>query len=369
MSKKNLSALELHYIVKELEILKNSRVYKIYQPDKDSLFIQFHVTSIGKKILTINLPTFIYFTDEKKTSENPLSFCMLLRKYLNNTRLREIKQIGFERILEFLFETKSGKFHLIIELFSKGNIILCDDKYKIIKSLEDQYWKDRTIKRNETYKFPKPIINIFTLTEKQLKEIIKNSKRDSIVKTLAIELSLGGLFAEETCLLSNIAKQKKKVNDEEINNIFKNIKKLTDKKPNPQLIFKENQLIDAVPFELELYKEYDNQPQKTFNESIDIIKKLIIKDKEEKESKQIMKIKNIIKKQKETIKELALKIKENQRKGNLIYENYQLINSILKELKEIRKKTSWKEIKEKLKGHKLIKDINEKESKIIINIK
>jgi len=38
------------------------------------------------------------------------------------------------------------------------------------------------------------------------------------------------------------------------------------------------------------------------------------------------------------------------------------------ELNKISLKHSWKEIKEKLKGHKVIKEINEKEKKIIIEV-
>lgn len=362
---KKLSSLELHYLVKEFQILKDARIYKIYQPDITSLFIQFHVPNLGKKILTIQLPNLIYFTEEKETSENPLQFCMLLRKYLTNTRLREINQVNFERILQLTFQTKQGKFHLIIELFSKGNIILTSEDYKIIGVLEEQYWKDRTLKRNETYKFPKSIINIFKLTEKQLKEVIGNSKRDSIVKTLAIELSIGGLFAEELCLLNNINKIKKKVDDNEIKKIYNSIKKLIKNKTKPQIILEENKLVDIIPFELDYYKNYEKQSQKTFNEALENGLKLIIK---KKENKQITKIKFIIEQQKKKINQLGKQIKENHQKGELIYEQYQLINSILTELKEIREQHSWKEIKEKLKNHKLIKDINEKEGKITISL-
>jgi len=34
-----------------------------------------------------------------------------------------------------------------------------------------------------------------------------------------------------------------------------------------------------------------------------------------------------------------------------------------------REKYSWKEIKEKLKGHKVIKEINEKEGIIVVDVK
>ena len=57
-----------------------------------------------------------------------------------------------------------------------------------------------------------------------------------------------------------------------------------------------------------------------------------------------------------------------RQKGELIYQNYQLIKEILDELNKASKKYSWKEIKEKLKGHKVIKEVNEKERKVIIEV-
>ena len=55
-------------------------------------------------------------------------------------------------------------------------------------------------------------------------------------------------------------------------------------------------------------------------------------------------------------------------KGELIYHKYNLIKEVLDEINKASKKYSWKEIKEKLKEHKIIKEVNEKERKIIIEL-
>ena len=52
----------------------------------------------------------------------------------------------------------------------------------------------------------------------------------------------------------------------------------------------------------------------------------------------------------------------------MIYHNYGLINDVLGEINKAAKKYSWKEIKEKLKNHKIIKEVNEKEKKIVVEI-
>ena len=60
--------------------------------------------------------------------------------------------------------------------------------------------------------------------------------------------------------------------------------------------------------------------------------------------------------------------KESREKGESIYHNYQLIKEVLEELNKASKKYSWKEIKEKLKEHKVIKEINEKDRKVLVEV-
>ena len=69
-----------------------------------------------------------------------------------------------------------------------------------------------------------------------------------------------------------------------------------------------------------------------------------------------------------TLNELKVKETENRKKGEIIYNNYQMIKDILDEINKASKKYSWKEIKEKLKGHKVVKDVDVKEKKVVIEV-
>ena len=66
--------------------------------------------------------------------------------------------------------------------------------------------------------------------------------------------------------------------------------------------------------------------------------------------------------------ELEKSSAQDQRKGELLYEQYALLSDILSQIKEARKNLSWDEIKEKLKGHKIIKRINSAKGIITVNI-
>jgi len=373
--KKNLAALELSYVVKELDVLIDAKLDKIYHPDKKTLLLQFHITGQGKKILRINIPDYTYLTDYKeKSPETPSGFCMVLRKNLEQSRLRAVKQLGSERIIELLFEKKE-KHKLFIELFSPGNIILCKEGDIIISALETKKWKDRTIRGGIAYTFPKREINFFDLKKAELKELLKSTEKDSIVTCLAINLGFGGVYAEEVCLLAKIDKKinPKKINEDNLNSLLKAIKSLCSRKINPCAIYDKKELVDITPFSLELYKKLEKKEFKNYNLALDNyftkqVKEEKVDESELRYKKDLGKLNKIIDEQKKQIERMRTSIKVNNQRAELFYTNYKLIDGIIKELKKAREKYSWEEIKEKLKGHKIIKEINEKESKIILEI-
>ena len=368
--KKDLSSLEIHFILKELKLLVDQKIDQIYHPDKKELLLQFHVTGKGKHILRIIAGKYLFLTETKEEYGEPSGFCMFLRKHLGNSRLRSINQLGSERIVEFIFEKKDGKEKLIIELFGNGNILLTDENHTILSAVEYHRWKDREIRAKVEYQYPKRPINIFDLKLKDLKETIKNSNKESIVKTLAIDIGLGGLYSEEICLLTKLDKNKKptEITENNIKKLSDEISNLLKNKIKAKIVYKEDELIDAVPFDLEIYNKNNKKEFETFSQTLDSYASSKKEVKKTPKQKQIEKLKRIIEKQQEKIKELGEKEKTQKERAELIYTNYKLIDEILKEIKKASEKYSWDEIKEKLKGHKIIKEINTKDKKITITI-
>src|SRR3989338_1963327 len=185
--KTQLSSIDLHYLIKELQVLIDGRIDKIYHPDKKVLLLRFHIPNIGKKAIKVLVGKQLYLSEEQKEYQEPSGFCMFLRKHLDNSRLRAVQQKESERIIEF---------------FGGGNVILCDDKDNIISYLEQHRFKDREIKKDVAYKYPKMEANVFELKTEDLAYLFEKSKKDSLVTCLAVELGLGGVYAEEICLLS-----------------------------------------------------------------------------------------------------------------------------------------------------------------------
>jgi len=368
-----LTSLEISYIVKELQFLIDSKIDNIYQPDKKELILKLYVSNKGKKILRISAGNMLYLTETKQEYGEPTNFCLFLRKHLNNARLRKVNQLMPERILEFIFEKKEGKEKLIIEMFAKGNIILTDDKGDILSAVEYHKFRDRTIRAHIEYKHPKLKYNFFNLESNDLINLFKESEKDSIVTCLAVDIGLGGVYSEEVCLLSNIDKRKKPfdLKEEEIKRLLESIKKLINKKIKPVAYYKNGDIKDIVPFELKIYETLNKKEFKTYNEALDFYfsREKTKESKElEKYKRELNRIKEIVKKQETRLNELGKTEKEYRKKAEIIYNNYQLINEILTKIRKAIEKSGWKEVKEKLKGHKIIKEINAKEKKIIVEI-
>ncbi|MBI2673228.1 NFACT family protein [Candidatus Woesearchaeota archaeon] len=355
---KSLSAVEIYFIRKELENLIGARFDKIYQPNKEEFILVFNKE--GNILIKVLLGKAIFLTTEKKPEIT--GFCTNLKRHIDNFKLIEIKQNNFERILEFHLESKLKKI-LIIELFSKGNIILCDKDYNIILALQQQTWKDRTIKPKETYKYPPAKhCNPLVINLKEFKETINKSDKENIVKTLAMNFALGGLYAEEVCLRARIDKNEKELTDEESEGLYQAIKDLELAKINANSI--EN--LDATPFDLEYYKNYQKKYFKSFSEALEHYYNNYSEDIGKFDSK-LEKLNKILEEQKKHIKEINDEYIDSKKKADLIYENYSYVKEVLDTIRNARERNiPWNEIKEKLKTKGI--EVLEKEGKVIVSL-
>ncbi len=144
----NFDFITLKFFLEEnLNFLQGARLQKIQQPTRQDLI--FHMRNLGEtKKFYVNIsPKFFHicFINEKtekkrfiQIPQNPPMFCMLLRKYLENSKIAKVCQPKNERILEFYFETynETGEqiyLCLVIELMGKhSNVILYNYDTNII---------------------------------------------------------------------------------------------------------------------------------------------------------------------------------------------------------------------------------------------
>jgi predicted ribosome quality control (RQC) complex YloA/Tae2 family protein len=137
-----LDGIFLYSIIAELkDIIINSRVDKINQPEKDELALTLRTFKGNKKLLisaSSNYPR-IHFTNTSKP--NPIKapmFCMVLRKYLSNSKIIDITQKDTDRIVTLKFESNddlgfNSIYLLVIEIMGRhSNITLIRERDNVI---------------------------------------------------------------------------------------------------------------------------------------------------------------------------------------------------------------------------------------------
>jgi predicted ribosome quality control (RQC) complex YloA/Tae2 family protein len=116
-----------------------------------------------------------------------------MRKFLKSRRITAVSQIGTDRIIDFSFS--DGAYHMFLEFFAGGNIILTDREYTIIALF-------RQVPAGEGQDETKVGLQ-YTVTNKQnyggVPEITRERVKDTLIKAQA-------LFAQE----SNAPKKSKK---------------------------------------------------------------------------------------------------------------------------------------------------------------
>lgn len=370
-----MSNVDIFAICQELnELLENARVDKAYQPTKDTVVIRFHKGGIGR--IDIVFQAGVRMHSSQYPLQNPKippNFPMLLRKYIKGATVRSVKQYNFDRIVEIKV-SKEEDYTLVVELFSKGNIILLNNENKIILPLKHKMWSDRKITSKEEYKYPPSHgINPINFDKEELEKIFEESDKD-LIRTLALS-GLGGNYAEEVLLRCDIdkkvpANQLTEIDIDLIYNIIKELfKPLIENKLTPMIIKGNKE--DVLPLDLEIYKENEHETYDTYNEAADEFYSSRVKsDIEEMQnaiwSKKVNKYAKRLKIQEETLEKFKKTIIDSTRKGDLIYTYYSQINEIQNIIQTARQNHSWQEIskivkkgkKDKVPGLELIESID-----------
>ncbi|MGN0489556.1 MAG: NFACT family protein [Ruminococcus sp.] len=195
-----LDGMMLHHVVNELKTeALGSRVYQIYQPNREEIIIVLRTQNGNKRLLLssrANSPR-VHFTDY--AVENPATppmLCMLMRKRLGGGKLIDIRQLGLDRIVFFDFECTNElgdkvKITVIVEIMGKySNIIMTDENGVIIDALKRvdlTMSSKRMVLPNLKYEIPSPQdkLNILlTDSDKVAERILEESQTKALNKAI-----------------------------------------------------------------------------------------------------------------------------------------------------------------------------------------
>ena len=216
-----MSSFDVARIVAELRTYIGSRARKAYHPHWEQVVLRLNPKEDAQVDLVIVRGKRIYLSRrDRPMPPNPSSFSMLLRKHLMNSRLVDVRQHAFDRILTLDFETRDGIRSLVIEMFRDGNVLLLDSEGVIIQPLTNVKYAKRTLKKGELYELPPSQIDPRSLNSNDLAPILSESDAD-LVRTLASRVNLAGTYAEAVSNLASIPSEKiaSELNDDEIEKV------------------------------------------------------------------------------------------------------------------------------------------------------
>ena len=260
---KQISSVDLHYLVKEFKILENQRVDNFYY-ENETFYLRVYVRGQGHKYLTNKVSKYIYLGNSKEESSEPDNFIKYLRKYLKNSFVREIEQLGTERILKITFEVKNEdkltSYVLYLELFANGNLVICDENNTIKNSLIKKRFKDRDVLVHREYELPPSReLSLANIDTKLLEnELIKSDL--TLVKFLAMKFGIGGKFAEEICIQLDADKNMNANECKEFKKLSEFLSTILNKPIDAQILKKENKIEDFYPFKFKSITKTESLP-------------------------------------------------------------------------------------------------------------
>ncbi|MDD5111597.1 MAG: NFACT family protein [Candidatus Altiarchaeota archaeon] len=346
--KSSLSGVDVRFLVRELSgLLAGGRFDKAYSLEGNGLRLRFHLSGAGSRDLVV-FPGFACVSSfQYPQLERPYSFAMSLRKHLEGLRLLSVGQHGLDRILELWLEGSRGRFLLVVELFSRGNAVLCDSDMRIVAVRERQEWKDRMVLPGSMYAYPPGADNPFSLGDEDFKGVLLRSGK-GVAASIA-SMGLGGFYAEEICLKAGIDKIKPaaSLSGEELQDLYESFSRLARRvdggivKPSIVLDGKGG-YADVVPLEFASYAGRAGKAFGSFNEAVDeyFSKQQSAglnagSDKEYLEA--LRKLRVMEEKQQEALVRLQSESEERRKAGDAVYGHLAEIDAVLEQVRRARK--------------------------------
>jgi len=188
------------------------RLNNVYDIDNKTYLLKLIKPDV-KKFLLIESGIRMHLSEFDWPKNNfPSGFAMKLRKHIRGKRLTSVNQLGIDRIIDLQFGSEEMAFHMIVELYDRGNIALTDCNYTILNLL--RYRRPTAVKDNKDQdensdvriavheEYPvsaaRPQEPLITLEE--FVDVISKAKEESQVKRVLNSKLPYGISTIEHCL-------------------------------------------------------------------------------------------------------------------------------------------------------------------------
>ncbi|XP_071795031.1 ribosome quality control complex subunit NEMF-like [Asterias amurensis] len=377
--KSRFTTIDLRVAIAELGTrLMGLRVINIYDINSKTYLIKLQGTD-KKEMLFVESGNRLNSTDfDWPKSNMPSNFSMKLRKHLRSRRLTQLRQLGLDRVVDMQFGSDEAAYHLIVELYDRGNVILTDHEYIILNLLRTRQ-ESEDVRFAVREKYPLDIaMKPAPLPEpNRLKEILENGKQGDFVRKILNPHFVFGPAVIDHCLLKQGFPAGVKMNkdfnvDEEIPKLLLALKEAEDlmeqsghshekgyiiqkkeKKPTAVVGSEDAELLVYNEYHPFLYKQHETCPYlelESFNKAVDEFFSKLESQKADvkvlqQEKDALKKLENVKKDHEKRLDQLAKAQDVDRRKGELIETNLPLVDQAIKVVRSaIANQIDWMEI-------------------------
>jgi predicted ribosome quality control (RQC) complex YloA/Tae2 family protein len=374
--KTELASLDIHVLVGELsQSLVGAYVDKAYQPSYDEILLTITGGGEGKRRLLVHIGRFVCLTTrDREMPQSPSPFAMLLRKHVGNGRIVGVEQVGFDRIVVLHIHGRGAEYRLVCELFRNGTVILVKGD-EIVRPVTSKHWGSREVKAGHIFKPPAPRPNPVTMDFPAFADLVRSSESD-IVRTLAARLGLGGEYAEGLLALckEDPRRAASEMTEEELGLIFEEMRAMferAEREPAPHMVRRGDQVHTVLPVDLVEEAGDVIEPFTTFNEAVDAyfaegLAGVEAEDISDEFMGHVDKLRHQAEQQQRAAEAYEAEISVNQRRGDLIYANFQHCEAVLRDLLDAKEALGWKEVERRVAETDLVGEINTYDGYVVV---
>jgi len=390
--KRELSSIDLGALVTELNRYAGAKVDKAYLYDDDLLRLKLRDFDRGRVELMIEVGDIkrAHVADAEHVADapgRPPNFAKMLRNRMSGADFAGVEQYEFDRILTFEFEREDENTTLVAELFGQGNVAALDETGEVVGALQTVRLKSRTVAPGAQYEYPASRLNPLDVSLGGFERHMRESDSD-VVRTLATQLNLGGLYAEEVCTRAGVEKTLPvdEATDDQLRALHEALSRIGERLRSGDIdprVYEEEldgaggdgddesdgdaddrdpRVVDVTPFPLSEHEGLPSVGFDSFNAAVDeYFYRLGNEDTDDGEAPadatasrpdfeaEIAKQERIIEQQKGAIEGFEEQAEAERERAELLYARYDLVDEVLSTVREAREnEVPWDEIAETL---------------------
>lgn len=299
-----------------------------------------------------------------ETKETPPQFAMIVRKWLENSNLSEVKQLNNDRVVSFEFKQRNGdNFSLVFELFAKGNTLLLKDG-KIVDLLKRESYASRSLKPKEQYVLPPSKKNLEELTPSDFKPLgmstrhglVTQPQPKVVLKTVAAISSVANIppfYIEEALQRTKAPNDVTELSEKQKQEVLRELKNINVEYA-PTVYLKDG-IPAAFSFtKLQRFAEMEEKAFETFSQALEFYYASAPKVEKETAGEKTNRIStgktaNRLESQRKALEEFRKNEKENTKIAEELQNNYEFYEELLEIATQLTKeKKSEKEVEKQL---------------------